>query len=263
MKFFSSYVNGDLEFGVVEKQDPISGKKLLLIKHDSLRDIVYNQLEITKKHTGSVKYNYVSCDINHAVVECTINDGEGRVITELGEAVPSTLESEISRAYPVLIAQQRAFDRAVILLLKLTGKQLSSQELSEGLSIDFEPAVYAEKVIENNNIVQEQAMEEVQDDTNEFFNIPEGFNDVDEDYEPEPVVATSGIQVNDRKIDRLEEIGNKVFGCGKYKDKPDTYAQIYKNDVAYFRNLLKIPTPAAEIKDAIALVKEYVSLMGM
>ena len=256
MKIKSAYVNRELDFDVVEKLEPTSNQTMLLIKHDSLRDVIYNQLE----KTVNVKYNYVKAELEHAVVECTIDDGEGRIVTEVGESVPSTLENDIARAYPALIASQRAFDRAAILLLKLPGKHLSNMEMGEFLPLDLEPAVYKNDVEIMPDVIDDGAndvpyMNAPIEADNGMMTIPDGIDDVVEEYPEDSSVSAEEIET------RIAELGNTVFGTGKYNGKPDTIEQIYKNDTEYFRKLLSIPKPAESLVAILDLVREYVSLV--
>jgi len=267
MKIRSAYVNRELDFDVMEKLDPNSNQTMLVIKHDSLRDVVYNQLNLT--NNGSVEYSYIKAEKDHAVVECTIDDGKGRVVKEVGEAVPETLNDNIARSYPTLIASQRAFDRAAILLLRLAGKQLSNGEMGEFLSIDFEPAILKdtvneEMVIDNNDTDNKPFMNAPITVEDSLMNIPEGIDNIIEPELEEPVEvpepAPEPAPVD--KEARIKELGDTVFGVGKYKDKPDTIAQIYKSNPDFFRALLRLPKPAESLTEALKLVREYIELVG-
>lgn len=260
MKIRSAYVDKDLDFDVMEKADPNSNQVMLVIKHDSLRDVVYNQLNLTK--SGSIEYSYIKAEKDHAVVECTINDGNGRVVKEIGEAVPETLNDNIARSYPTLIASQRAFDRAAILLLMLAGKQLSNGEMGEFLSIDFEPAILKDTTEEvpvlDDDGDDQPFMNAPISDTESLMNIPEGIDDVVDEEAPAATEAAEPVD----KLARIEELGNIVFGVGKYSGKPNTIAQIYEKDGEYFRKLLKLPKPAESLTEALAMVREYIELIG-
>ena len=260
MKIKSAYCNKDLDFDVVEKLDPNSNQTMQLIKHDSLRDVIYNQLAITKK--GAVDYNYVKADTDHAVVECIIDDGEGRVVKEIGEAVPQTLENDVARSYPVLIASQRAFDRAAILLLKLAGKQLSNCEMGEFLALDLEPAI-SKDVTETSDM---DTIEDNQSDEIPYMNAPikDTMMDIPDGIDSVVDVPVAEPEVTTEKVDnsaRITEIGKTVFGVGKYNGKPNTIAEIYSADVEYFRKLLQIPKPAPSLAEKLELVREYVNLV--
>ncbi len=271
----SSYTELQLNFDVVETLDPLSNQPMLLIKHDSLRDVLYNQLNITQ--SGSINYNYVKADKDHGVVECTIDDGKGRVVKEIGEAVPETLRGDIAQVYPTLIASQRAFDRAAILLLKLAGKQLSSSEMSEFISVDLEPAILKsdvmedQQVLDDGNDVEPYASAPISTD-NDMMIIPDGIDNViSEDETPveeAPVTPSEEVPVEENQTviedlsDKIKQLGDMVFNAGKYTGKPDTIAQIYANDKEYFTKLLKIAHPAESLADALSHVREYVELLN-
>lgn len=285
MKIISAYTQTELDLDVVETQDPETGRVMCLIKHDSLRDVIYNQLALTAK--GSVSYRYILADRDHSVVECTIDDGEGRVVTEIGESVFETLDSNISKSYPTLIATQRAFDRAVILLLKLSGKYLSNLEMGECLTFDFEPSVAKDELIENNQSVDNTVVENTIvensspiDDTEDdepyvdapiaedaMMTIPEGIDNVVDapiDATPEEAAAPAE-EVPAEPVDntaRLAELGAIIFGKGKYEGKPDTIEQIYASDGGeFFRKLLALKSPAPSLAESLVYVKEYMSLV--
>lgn len=249
MNIYSSYAGRDLNFDVMEKLDPQSGKTMVLIKHDSLRDVVYNQLNITEK--GSVSYNYVKSERDHAVVECTIKDGTGRVVTEIGEAVPETLDNNIALSYPVLTAHQRAFDRAAILLLKLAGKQLSNDEMGEFLTIDFEAGFLKEDL---------QAEPEYPVDDNdgaEFMNAPITTTQ-SEMIEDEP----EGVEDVIDPSDRLKELGQKIPLIGGNKNEGLTLDEMYEKRKDYLQKLVSLKTPNDKLKDIVNDIKEYLELKG-
>ena len=271
MKIKSSYTETELDFDVVEKLDPLSNNTMLLIKHDSLRDVIYNQLNITE--TGRIDYNYVKADKDHAVVECTIDDGKGRVVKEIGESVPESLDNQIAQLYPTLIASQRAFDRAAILLLKLSGKQLSAGEMSEFISVDFESAILKNDVVEDQQVLDdgqdaEPYMNAPITTEDNLMAIPDGIDDVIPFDETEPAeevaeeVQTEDTSSAEAVADKITELGDMVFGAGKYTGKPDTIAQIYAKDKIYFDKLLKIAKPADSLVEALNHVREYVQLLN-
>ena len=301
MKIKSEYLDDELDFNVIEKLDPLSGKTMLLITHDSLRDVIYNQLSITKRG-GSVNYSYITSGLDHAVVQCTIDDGNGRIVTEIGEATADTLDNQIAKSYPVLIASQRAFDRAVILLLMLAGKNLSSGELGEYVSTDFESAIFKEEVIAPTEYIPADPPEDIMaPDIEEAIvenilsaevpgEVPEDgvwvpqmapvaveevpaeevveevadatIAEVIEEPATEEVPVAEEAPAEDTKASRIEELANTVFGAGKYSGKNDTIAQIYEKDKNFVKKVLAMKNPAESLKERLVLLKEYVDLVG-
>ena len=122
----SKYLNKDFQVNIYEKDE--NGRTLSIITHDSLEDIIHNQIE-----SGQVVYDYelVKISPEHCVAKCVISDKQRRRIVAIGESKPSTLETEIAANYPATIATQRAFGRAVIRYLILPGKVFSNLEIPD------------------------------------------------------------------------------------------------------------------------------------
>ena len=121
----SNYFEKDFRVDMYERFDEIEGA-LKIIKHSSLEDIIVNQIDDT-----IYDYDIIKANVDHAVVKCVISNKNGRRAVGIGESLPSTLMTEISTKYPVLIASQRAFDRAAISFLNIPGKVYSDLELSD------------------------------------------------------------------------------------------------------------------------------------
>ncbi len=265
MKIKSAYTQTELEFDVMEKTDPVTGKTMTVIKHDALRDVIYNQLDLTKE--GSVDYRFIRADLNHAVVECTINDGKGRMAKEVGESTTPTLTDEIAQSYPVLIASQRAFDRAAILLLKLAGKQLSNVEMCQFAIVDFEPAIESDFEPTNEELsVQEAPIE----DAPTLMNIPDGVDEL-EDLEteqpaPKPAIVTSEVQEIEKEepADSSESnnLGSTLIAIGPYEKKPATLDDVYKINKTYLTTLLTLRNPNEKIKPTIDIIRQYFEALG-
>lgn len=123
-KLKSSYLNIEFEFNAFESQE--NGEAIQIVSHESLEDIIHNQ--VPKELQARYDYNEMVVGRDHCVIRCTISDAKGRRVQAIGESVPETLETEISRCYPAVMAAQRAFDRAVIRYLGFSGKTLSNSE---------------------------------------------------------------------------------------------------------------------------------------
>lgn len=125
-KVYSKYLKTDLEVSVFEAME--NGEPLNVISHESLENAVFNELD----PTYGVKCAYECMNIapEHCVFACTISDKSGRSIQTIGEASPETLETEMARKYPAIMASKRAFDRAAIryLALDLSGRVLANTE---------------------------------------------------------------------------------------------------------------------------------------
>lgn len=123
-KVESRYLKRTFEVASYESQE--NGDTIQVISHEALENIIHNQIPAEV----GVRYDFQDMCItrNHCVVRCTITDAAGRRVQQIGETVPETLETEISKNYPALMASNRAFDRAVIRYLDLPGKTLSNLE---------------------------------------------------------------------------------------------------------------------------------------
>lgn len=123
-KLKSSYLNIEFEVNAFESQE--NGDPIQIVSHESLEDIIHNQ--VPKEFQTKYDYNEMRIGRDHCVIRCTISDIAGRRVQAIGESVPETLETDISRCYPAVMAAQRAFDRAVIRYLGFSGKTLSNSE---------------------------------------------------------------------------------------------------------------------------------------
>lgn len=108
-----------------------------IITHTSIKRAMLRLMgqSLSKKDITPIRYHYetVSSNMDHCIVNCTFSIGNYEV-TETGESIPASLSSAVSKMYPYLEAQRRAFDRAVIsfLQLDLDGRMIySDSELPE------------------------------------------------------------------------------------------------------------------------------------
>lgn len=117
----------DMEFEVSCWEMGEDGRKLTIIEHAAFEDIIFNQLaeEVDIEYTLEPIIGIA----NYPVMKCTMKDGTGRCIIAIGEAHPNSLINDISRQNPVIMAGNRAFDRAAIRYLNLEGKVYSSEEI--------------------------------------------------------------------------------------------------------------------------------------
>lgn len=120
----SKYLDKDFDVSCWEMSQ--GGRELLIVEHAAFEDIIFNQAE-------GVNYEFTPLDgvAAHPVIQCTMTDKSGRKIIALGEAHPESLVNKISRQNPVIMAGNRAFDRAAIRYLNLDGKVYSSEEIPD------------------------------------------------------------------------------------------------------------------------------------
>ena len=122
----SKYFDRDFTVSCWEMEQ--GGRTLTIIEHAAFEDIIFNELA-----EEPIDLEYILEPIlgvaTYPVMKCTMKDNSGRRIIAIGEAHPNSLVNEISRQNPVIMAGNRAFDRAAIRYLNLEGKVYSSEEI--------------------------------------------------------------------------------------------------------------------------------------
>lgn len=136
MKIYSRYLDKEIEFS--EATIMSNGDRKVLIPHDALEELIYNSDKAAKDNI-QVHYTPVVTEPRHYAFMCAINDKNGRRIESIGEALDATLDTEIAKNYPALMAVKRAFDDAAIKFLGLPGKTYSDQQITSGNSADVQP----------------------------------------------------------------------------------------------------------------------------
>lgn len=119
VKVHSAFAGKDMTLqGYAPNSDPDS----FVITHTSLKRAMLRLMVQTTSNPKlppiNYSYNTISSEKDHCVVNCSFTFKNYQV-TETGESLPETLQSSISRQYPYLEAQRRAFDRAAISFLQL------------------------------------------------------------------------------------------------------------------------------------------------
>ena len=135
MRLFSKTIDSEVEVDTYDQTQP-NGDTLTLIKHYSLQNIIFNQLNLAKDPDSVqlIRENNES----YPVYKCIIWDKErNRCVTGVGSARPESLESDIAKKYPDETASNRAFDRAAFVYLQFPGKQLSDVEMGLYLPINI------------------------------------------------------------------------------------------------------------------------------
>lgn len=282
MLFYSKTLGKDINFATFEKENEF-GKPIKVIFHDSLQEVIHNEAKV------KYDFNFIVANTDHTVVVCTMVDGSGRLIREVGEAIPATLDSEIARNYPSLIASQRAFDRAAIRYLDLPGKVFSNMEISiiDETMVEMESDVAEAPAAPKAGIISSV----VGDD--DFMSLGDDI-EVDEDVTEAPVanvtidepvadIADMSDIVEDIEddvnIDGIGDVGSAdalpfdvedeedtddcsgyvITMNGKYAGKNKTIAEIYATDASWIEWIaanFKPHNPVAE-KD-VAAIKKFV-----
>lgn len=106
-------------------------------KHASIQKAIYDDVG------ANVEVKVLKADPCHGLVQVTITDKEkNRSVTEIGEALGTSLNNEISAAYPITMAFNRGFDRAALRLLGIYGIYADS----EGVMQEYHSSATPENV---------------------------------------------------------------------------------------------------------------------
>lgn len=131
-KFLSRYLNVEFEVTSYEAQE--NGEPVQILSHEALENIVHNLAPKELK----LRYDFKDMLISdhHCVICCTFQDADGRRIQSIGETVLATLETDIARNYPAVMAAQRAFDRGAIRYFDFPGKVMSNLEGADSNAVN-------------------------------------------------------------------------------------------------------------------------------
>lgn len=254
MELYSKYLKEKFDVNITETDG--EGKKISVISHDSLRNILVD-LSARK----GVMYSYTPLQVSqvHSVFLCTVEDQSGRKITEIGESTKYTLVGNIGKGYPSLVAAQRAFDRAVIAYLGFDGKFLSSTELSINIPTLLDEVGPSEISEIANDIYDDQISEneEIQLDPTECYDdIPEeayiDYSSIENAEEVEDQIQEAVINNDNSKIEELENI---VISFGKFKGKTVSEVATEKN-VGWIKYALGFKQTTRETRTQIDALRE-------
>lgn len=101
-----------------------------IVPHAALEDIIFND-PVCNERNVQVHYTPIVTEPRHYAFLCAISDKNGRRVEGIGESLEATLETEISRNYPTLMAVKRAFDDAAIKFLRID-KAYSDNQIDVG-----------------------------------------------------------------------------------------------------------------------------------
>lgn len=257
MKLYSKTVGRELDVDIMEKEQ--NGQVLTVIKHASLVDIIYNQLEICKD-PECIQYEDAREHSPYPVYKCTIWDKErNRCAVGIGSGKPESLAPGIATDYADESASNRAFDRAAITYLQFPGRNLSDNELDMFLPIDLEavidlPAATSdeEEMTMVNEPVPQIKDAPIKTQVTEEFT---GMNPPIEDAE-EPVVETVPEPTSGNDGD-VASAGAHIITFGKYKGNPKTVAEVCAEDLVWVDKCLGIANPNPSIKADIDALRVY------
>ena len=124
MKVYSNYLGREIElpsFDVLE-----GDKSIPVVSYNALRAAIYGEKECVE---GGVQahYNSVVTEPGHYAFICVISDDAGRRVEGFGESLPATLDTQIAKNYPSLMASKRAFSDAALLFLGINNAYSDAQ----------------------------------------------------------------------------------------------------------------------------------------
>lgn len=282
-KLLSKYLNKEID--VVYNETEIGGVPTTIITHDSLEDVILNQIpeDVGVRYDKTLEH----MDPEHCVVKCTFADKKGRRVQCFGESLPSTLYTDIAKTIPCIMAEIRAFDRAAIRYLNLPGKVYSNEE---GVKVDI-PAAGTNVAGSNSSetfvdpadytVIDEITEEEIPHlppketvQTNTAKEKPATIvSKPVEKREENTTPATRPVAANSATNDKGTETATKanagavVVSFGKYQYKPVTVAEICDNADEQEKKwidfvLNKMNTSDAEKHKQIEALRYYMTHKG-
>ncbi len=117
-------IHSNLLHAYVELDAYVNNDQNIIITHKTLVDYIQR---LTERDSIDVDYDVVKAEMTHSVVMCRLRY-KNKKIVEFGETTKETLGKKFYN-YPVITAQEQAFDRAVIKLLELPDNCYSVLEL--------------------------------------------------------------------------------------------------------------------------------------
>lgn len=222
MQLFSEVTNKVYDVVTYQMKEKLKG-----ISHDSLQDILENQLS---EENVTYEVNVLASSETYAAVECIIHDASrNRTIKRFNDISINNVSSReevqqnFAKEHPLIAAANSAIDNAVKAYLKFPKVIVEDAE---------EPTVPEESI-------PEEPSEDISSNSTEFT----GMNPPEEDEEEEVDVLT-----------RIKELGSKKApSSSKYKNM--TYDEIYEKNPGWF-NYVKDKNRSDTYKDA----REYINL---
>lgn len=266
MKLYSKTAGRELDVEVMEKDQ--GGQILTVIKHASLQDIIYNQLEVCKD-PECIKVDLLSHN-PYPVYRCTIWDKTlNRCAVGIGSGKPETLTAGIASDYADESASNRAFDRAAITYLQFPGRQLSEEEVGIFLPMDLVSAIDLPETADEPicqepipAIKQAPITQTTQaDNFNNAMNPPvETKTEVVEEVKE---TASEVASETTAEVSDVDAAGTRLIAFGKYKLNPKTVAEVCDEDLKWVESCLSIKSPSASIKADIDALRAYATAKGM
>lgn len=263
MKLYSKTAGRELDVDVMEKDQ--GGQILTVIKHASLQDIIYNQLEVCKD-PECIKMDLLSHN-PYPVYRCTIWDKTlGRCAIGIGSGKPETLTAGIASDYADESASNRAFDRAAITYLQFPGRQLSEEEVGIFLPMDLISSI---EVPETDEPMSQEPIPAIkQAPITQTTQINDNFANamnppVEEKVEEKTEETVEKPTETSAEVSDFDTAGTRLIAFGKYKINPKTVAEVCEEDLKWVESCLSIKNPSASIKADIDALRAYATAKGM
>lgn len=209
---YSKYFEIDID--IPEQTMFSAGEEVRIIPHAVLEDILYNS-EIAISKNVIIHYTPIATnEARHYACLCAISDNCGRRTESVGEALDATLDTDIARNYPVLMAYKRAFDDAAIKYLGLEGKVYSDQQIARSEDETKLNGITAPDFTQDDFDVEDT--KSVPDATPE----PSSITNTSNKFETETTDEFSGVQQNSDKFTSSSFRKKKHFGRSASSDTP-------------------------------------------
>ena len=269
-KLRSGYLNRDI---IVDFQNTeVNGLPTILITHDSLEDVIFNQIPNECNFMVNCQKIVEHVSSGHAVVQCILSDDTGRTIPCIGESVSKTLYTEIARGIPVTMAEIRAFDRAAIRYLDLPGKVYSNEEGVQADTAKYggnpativDPVEFADADVigldgtELDNMSAEEMPKTIVSEEVPSEPSPQA---APENPEPAPKAAKKPQKKSaDNNAEFMKIAGNMKVTFGKFQNAPKTVAEICNDpqEKRWIEYVIQLKNPGdQEKKKQIKCIRFY------
>ncbi len=244
-KIHSKYLDKDFEVSANRVHND-NGTEEDIVTHKSLEDIILNQLPIDL----GVAYRFEPWpNSHHAVASCIMSDKTGRQVQTVGEAMPCTLDTQVAKDNPTVIAAQRAFDKAATKYLALESKVVTQENPEPTKPIVSKPAekpgtiktsVVPEPEKPNPVGIVDDDLEVVEDAIIQYADVlEEEYGTANEHVIPD--------EPEEKEIpDTFVSDGDIVISLGRYAKNPQKLSYIYEHD----RSWLEYVTQKTIINDS-------------
>lgn len=251
----STYLDCDFEVLTYDINDRDGAKKI--ISHGSLQNIIYNVLP---KQNPELKLRVTTLSVyvteTRCAFQCTMTDNNFRSVQELGESSTGTLHTQIARDYPIMMASQRAFDRAAIQYLAFPGKVYSTSEgIQYGTVDDYEL---------NEDSLDECSTPDIQSPHSGPAVSEEGTSIQPLDTPVSKSREPKKSEQNSSPAPTLKP-GDVIITVGSYRNRGMSVSQIYEEPqgLDFLQFVYNLKTSQDAVKSQITAVKQFFEEKGI